>query len=64
MATGPPPRGILITSSEHKQCQQRAYLFIGFQMIHKIIQSVNALLNGEVELMVGGAKLMGYLPGC
>ncbi len=33
-------------------------------MIHKIIQSVNALLNGEVELMVGGAKLMGYLPGC
>ncbi len=58
------PNGIQATSSEPDQCQQRAYLFIGFQMIHEIIQSVNALLYGEVELMVGGAQLVGYLPGC
>ena len=50
--------------SDSDQCQRRAYLFIGFQMIHEIIQSIYAFFYSEVELMVAGAQLMGYLPGC
>ncbi len=39
------------------------YLFIRFQMIHEIIQSIDAFFYSEVELMVGGAQLVGDLPG-
>lgn len=63
MALCPSPKGILTASSECMQCQQQAYLFIGLKMIHEVIQGINALLDGEVELMVGGAQLVGYLPG-
>ena len=41
----------------------RTHLFIGFQMKHEIIQSINAFFYSEVELMVGGAQLVGDLPG-
>lgn len=54
---------IQITSSESNRCQQQAYLFIGFQMVHEIIQSIYAFFYSEVELMVGGAQLVGDLPG-
>lgn len=38
------------------------YLLIGLQMVDQIIDSVYALLNSEVELVMLCAKLMSHLP--
>ena len=39
------------------------YLLVRLQMVYEVIDSVNALLNSEVELMMNGAQLLSNFPG-
>ena len=54
--------------SRQSRCAQREeigmYLFVGLQVVNKVIDSVDSLLHCEVEFMVFSTQLVGHLPGC
>ena len=39
------------------------HLLVRLQMVYEVIDSINALLNSEVELMMNGAQLLSNFPG-
>ena len=48
---------------QQAEARVQKYLLVRLQMVDEVVDSINALFNSEVELMVNGAQLLSDFPG-